>query len=1269
MQRIRCVLDLQGAQGESAFRGIGRYSLNFARAVARTAADHEVWIVLNGLFPETAAALRAEFTSWIPQNRIVTFSAPGPVAEVDPANAWRRTAAEAIREHFLAALKPDVVHVSSMVEGFVDESVTSLHDASIATAVTFYDAIPYLYQKQYLLSPDIISYYLRKLRWLKCADLLLAISESSRREAIEVLNITDDRVCNISTGLEEHFQKITISPEARSSLFNKYGISKSFLMYSGATDTRKNMEGLIAAFALLPPRLRGGHQILLAGKNDAQRRKALQELARSHGLRDGSLIFTGFVEDADLLALYNTCSLFVLPSYHEGFGLPALEAMACGAPTIVSNVTSLPEVVGYEEALFNPYEPADIAAKLERGLACDEFRDRLREHGLERSKQFTWERTARVAWSAFEELKSRRQPGNASLRTDRILRAKPKMAYFSPLPPEKSGIADYSAELLPELARFYQIEVVVEQDAVTDTWVNANFPVRSVSFFDRHAAEYDRIVYQMGNSPFHIYMFDALRRYPGVIVLHDFFLSGIFRWMAETSGKQAQFSRAVFDSHGYMGLLKEREFGRDWAASNFPCNLPIIQAAAGVIVHSQFSRDAADQWYGPGTSQHWKRIPHLRSLQSGDRQAARTRLGIPADDYVVCSFGLVDSTKLHHRLLSGWLDSQLAHKEHCHLVFVGENNGAEYGRQLLDRINKEGAGRVRITGYASRELYLDYLAAADSAVQLRTMSRGETSGALLDCLGHGLPAIINSHATLAEVPDEVVHKLPDLFTDSQLSQALDQLYSDAQLRHQLTEASREYVKHELHPARIAELYRDAIESFASDHPVSVEQRLVLDLASMSSNVTPSQNDLVAAARAISMNRNGGKRQLLLDVSATAKNDLKTGIERVARNLSRELIKSPGEWRVEPVRFKDGQRLYARTFGLQLVDAQLELEEPAVEFRTGDLYLALDWCPETVVEDQQFFSNLRALNIPIYFLIHDVLPLLRPEKFPDWAVDDFRKWFGALCEFSDGLICVSRSVADGVFSWLEAEQPNRARPLKIGYSYSGADVLDMLPRGAASEQGLSSDADAAVVAMKSRPSLLMVGTLEPRKGHTQALDAFELLWADGVEANLVIIGHEGWHVEDLVGRLTRHRFAGKYLFWLSQADDHVLSLAYKESSGLLAASEGEGFGLPLIEAARYGLPILARDLPVFREVAGKHASYFQGKDAAALRDAIRGWLNLSAEGKVPSSKGLKWLTWADSAAYLLNTVTSGKFYREWTPTADERNRDLQHVKLAAFDAHL
>ena len=352
-----------------------------------------------------------------------------------------------IREHFLAGLAPDIVHISSMVEGFVDDCVTSVgvHDSSFFATASFHDIIPLVYPEQYLFSPDITNFYLRKLEWLKRADLLLAVSELSRREAVERLQIPADRVITTLEGIEEEFRTITLSSDRKSALLSEYGISGGFIMYSGATDFRKNIDRLITAFALLPSRLQQSYQVLIVGKTDAESCRRLRELGRRHGLRSNAIVFSGFVSNEVLVELYNTCSLFVLPSLHEGFGLPALEAMACGAPTIASNVTSLPEVVGYEEALFNPYEPADIAAKLERGLACDDFRDRLREHGLERSKQFTWERAARVAGSAFEELKSRRQPGNASLRTHRILRAKPKMAYFSPLPPEKSGISDYSA--------------------------------------------------------------------------------------------------------------------------------------------------------------------------------------------------------------------------------------------------------------------------------------------------------------------------------------------------------------------------------------------------------------------------------------------------------------------------------------------------------------------------------------------------------------------------------------------------------------------------------------------------------------------------------------------------------------------------------------------------------------------------------------------------------------------------------------------------------
>ena len=355
----------------------------------------------------------------------------------------------------------------------------------------------------------------------------------------------------------------------------------------------------------------------------------MQDLARQHGFREDCLLFTGFVDDADLLALYNSCSLFVLPSYHEGFGLPALEAMACGAPVVASNATSLPEVLGNPEALFNPSQPSDIADKIEHVLTDAGFRKRLSEEGLVQTKKFTWEHTAHTAWSAFEDLVSAKQEPSAPRIIVNSLNRKPKLAYFSPLPPEKSGISDYSAELLPELARFYEVETIVQQNIVSDKWINANFGIRSIAYFEHHASQYDRIVYQMGNSPFHVYMLDILRRYPGVVVLHDFFLSSMYRWMSQT-GDPGTFSEVVFGSHGYLGVSQEKEFGREWAVNNLPCNRAVIEAASGIIVHSEFSRKLADRWYGPGTSTNWEMIPILRTARVNDRDAARRRLGISA---------------------------------------------------------------------------------------------------------------------------------------------------------------------------------------------------------------------------------------------------------------------------------------------------------------------------------------------------------------------------------------------------------------------------------------------------------------------------------------------------------------------------------------------------------------------------------------------------------------------------------------------------------------
>jgi glycosyltransferase involved in cell wall biosynthesis len=179
---------------------------------------------------------------------------------------------------------------------------------------------------------------------------------------------------------------------------------------------------------------------------------------------------------------------------------------------------------------------------------------------------------------------------------------------------------------------------------------------------------------------------------------------------------------------------------------------------------------------------------------------------------------------------------------------------------------------------------------------------------------------------------------------------------------------------------------------------------------------------------------------------------------------------------------------------------------------------------------------------------------------------------------------------------------------------------------------------------ARPTFLMVGTVEPRKGHTQALAAFEQLWADGVDANLVIVGKQGWMVEKVAERMAAHPEKDKRLFWLPGVSDEMLLKLYASSAALLSPSEGEGFGLPLIEAAQHNIPVIARNLPVFREVAGEHALYFEGREPQDLAATVTRWLALDAEGKAPQSTGMPWLTWDESARQVLDAAERQQWYK-------------------------
>ena len=371
---MRIVIDLQAAQTGSRTRGIGRYSLSLALAMARNHGEHEILIALNGLFPDTIVPIRTAFHGLVPKENIRVWHALAPVAQMNARNDWRRQAAEKIRETFLASLRPDVIHVASLFEGLIEDAATSIGvtPCSIPTAVTVYDLIPYIHRKPYLDDLVIRDWYLGKIDHLRRADLWLAISESSRSEGVGRLGLPDDRTINISSDADGHFQPIEVSAEHKGAILKKHGLRGPFVMYTGGNDHRKNIEGLIRAFAKLPAALRKDHQLAIVCSLQPEGKRALEELAARHGLGRDAVILTGFVSDDDLRVLYNICALFVFPSWHEGFGLPALEAMRCGAPVLGANTTSLPEVIGNDEALFDQHSDGSIAASIERGLtdAC-----------------------------------------------------------------------------------------------------------------------------------------------------------------------------------------------------------------------------------------------------------------------------------------------------------------------------------------------------------------------------------------------------------------------------------------------------------------------------------------------------------------------------------------------------------------------------------------------------------------------------------------------------------------------------------------------------------------------------------------------------------------------------------------------------------------------------------------------------------------------------------------------------------------------------------
>ncbi len=891
---MKIVVDLQGAQNESRHRGIGRYALAFVRALIRNKGAHEVVVLLSDLFPESLAYTQDALGEHRAHCTIKIWSGIGPTDLRKPENHWRKDVSELLREAYIAELQPDVLIISSLLDSPGDNTIVSVSKlAPVYTVAMLYDLIPLLYKSEYLVDPTTQDWYYERLWQFKKADFWFAISESSRNDGIAQLGLPADQVHNISAALGEDIVAVELNTEQETALKQKFGITRPFMLYSGAFDPRKNIDRLVHAYAAQPAEIRQAHQLVLAGGLNAPQLVHVNQLIAAAGLDASQVIVTQRITDHELCALYGLCKAYILPTYCEGFGFTALEAMACGAPTIGSNYSSVPEVIGLPEALFDPFSVDSIASKITQVLSDEAYRAMLVAHGRRQVQTFSWDHTARKALEALEQLE---QAG--------VLKGKAR-AVVQPVPPVTSLSAP---------------QKLSQTSAASDARSTLNSAAALVTEITARIAA-----------------FEQTPQRPAVE-------------LQETAALVA-------------GLLP--------------------------------------------------------------RQDQRPRL-------------FVDITELHAT------DS------------------------------KSGIQRV------VRSVIQHLLTETDSAYQVELVYAAKLVG----------------------------YKTAAAFTR---------------------------------------------RMFGEDH------------------------------RPISTN---------------------------------------------------GDRGAGSSVGSDAADSVLS-QDTYIHPQQGDIFLGLDLHFNIDQDHEHFFAKARQADAQVYFVVYDLLPLLLKDTFTPELVEKYGNWLRVVSQ-QHGAVCISQAVAAELKAWVANNQPTAAQSLKIDWFHLGADIESSIP-----SKGMPDDGPQLLQKLASAPSFLMVGTLEPRKRHGQVLDAFEQLWAQNIPANLVIVGKPGWLTEALTTRLSAHPHLGRQLFWVQSASDEYLEKIYAAANCLIAASEAEGFGLPLIEAARHGLPIVARDIPVFREVAQDHALYFAGDDGAALATAIQSWLAMSQQQKTPDSRQIQRQTWAQSTQQLLSRVLSSK----------------------------
>lgn len=927
------------------------------------------------------------------------------------------------------------------------------------------------------------------------------------------------------------------------------------------------------------------------------------------------------LDDAALLTLYRSAHAMVLPTRGEGFNLPAAEALAMGLPVITTGYSAQADFCSHATAALVNFQFAASCSHLRASDACwvepdqQHLSEQLRhvrsallanDPALEAQRQagirhvratYCWDNSARAVLRSAAWLRSQPQRATAS---DPL-----KMALISPWA-TRCGIAEYSHNLLLPSLEAQRLELSV----YCDTRTSAPPAHAQVGWTLGHNDTVPAVLERISHSDAQVVF---VQHQPSLFALSE-------ACCAQMAALSRQGRLVILELHATQPLLEDH-----------PLSAAAVRALAQIdriIVHKP---QDLNHLLALGLADNAMLLHHgvIQPLADAQPDATRASLGIPLDALVLGCFGFALAHKGIDTLIEAIAPLGRASGRAVHLLAVNsilDERSAQFIEDCQKRARQLGVdAQVHwITDYRPIGTCQKLLCAADFIVFPYKHTRESASGAVTIGLSTLKPVLVS--------PIEIFSDLSDVTWKMEGDQA-DDIVRAVQALLTPTDATRELAARQQEWLHTRDWRFLSARLLTVLHALRFEQRLSAATATARS---AEQAHWLAQRR----------KQLLVDVSELYHRDARTGIQRVVRNILAELQRTPpAGYNICPVYgTKEGGFFYTDKFQSDAVDAVDAVgharEGQAVTAGPGDLFLGLDLAAHLFPEAEPHLQAYRLAGAKVFYVVYDIIPLRYPQFTVQGMTDAFALWLRALGRCADGLLCISDAVAQDVAAWLHAQAPataataaTAAAPLPhITHFHLGADVQNTAP-----SQGMPDTAPAVLATLQAGTSFLMVGTVEPRKGYAQTLAAFELLWQRGVPVNWVIVGKGGWMSDALQQQLRQHPEAGQRLFWLESISDEYLEQVYGASTCLLAASECEGFGLPLIEAAQHQLPLLVRNLPVFREVAGDHAYYFDGLAPQDLASAIERWLALHASGQHPRSDRMPWLTWQQSAAQLLQAL--------------------------------